>query len=265
MAEGRTVISQVKNSVMVITMSRPSVLNAINLQMGKELLAALREAEDDSKVRAVVLTGSGRAFTVGEDLNENKKGYEEGRELDLESTLKNKYNPLVLRLRRMNKPVIAAINGVVAGAGIGIALACDLRVAKESAIFHMAFKKVGLVPDSGTVYWLVKNLGLSKATELCFTSEPLKSGEAKELGLVNEVFPDGIFEEELLRYAESLAEGPTIALALTKRAINKALFSSIDEMLDYEAYLQGIAGRSKDHLEGVRAFFEKREPKFVGE
>jgi 2-(1,2-epoxy-1,2-dihydrophenyl)acetyl-CoA isomerase len=260
-----TVLSEVRDSVMYITMNRPEVLNAIDASMGRELLTALKNAESDRSVRVVVLTGQGRAFTVGEDLNENKKGYEEGKALDLESTLRNKYNPLILRIRRMNKPVLAGINGVIAGAGIGIALSCDMRVAAESSSFHMAFSRVGLVPDSGTVYWLVKSVGLSKATELCFMNKPIKSKEALELHLINAVYPDDKFRDELESLARNLAKGPTKALELTKRAINKSLFSSLDEMLDYEAYLQGIAGRSKDHLEGVKSFFEKREPSFSGE
>ncbi len=265
MSRTNSVQSEVKDSVMYITMNRPEVLNAIDATMGRELYIAFKNAESDRRVRAVVLTGQGRAFTVGEDLNENKKGYEEGKVLDLESTLRNKYNPLIARIRSINKPVLAGINGVTAGAGIGIALSCDMRVAAESSTFHMAFSRVGLVPDSGTVYWLVKSVGLSKASELCFMNRPLKAREALDLHLISAVYPDDKFKDELESLARNLAKGPTKAFELTKRAINKALFSSIDEMLDYEAYLQGIAGKSKDHLEGVKSFFEKREPSFSGE
>jgi len=263
--EDSTVLSEIKDSVMYLTLNRPEVLNAIDDAMGRKLATVLKNADLDNKVRVVVLTGQGRAFTVGEDLNVNRKGYEEGKPLDLESTLRNKYNPLILRIRGMNKIVLAGINGVIAGAGIGIALSCDLRVAAESSSFYMAFNRVGLVPDSGTVYWLVKNVGLSKATELCFMDKPIKAKEALDLHLVNAIYPDDKFREELENLARSLAKGPTKAFELTKRAINKSLFSSLNDMLDYEAYLQGIAGRSKDHLEGVKSFFEKREPTFSGE
>lgn len=265
MAHEATVVKELKNSIFWITLNRPDVLNAIDMVMGKELSEALRAAESERSARLVVLTGSGRAFTVGEDLNENRKVYTEGKGLDLESTLRNKYNPIILRIRKLSKPVLAAVNGVTAGAGLGIALACDIRVAAESAVFHMAFNRVGLVPDSGTAFWLVKSLGLSKASELCMLGEPVKSKEALELGLISKVYPDESFRAEVESLASKLAKGPSKALYLTKRALNKALFSNLEEMLDYEAYLQGIAGRTKDHAEGVRAFFEKREPQFSGE
>lgn len=259
------ILTEIKDSVLFITMNRPSVLNAIDATMGKELYSALRKAESDSSIKLVVLTGQGRAFTVGEDLNENKKGYEADTLLDLESTLRNKYNPIILAIRRMSKLVVAGINGVVAGAGLGIALACDLRFAAESSTFHMAFSRVGLIPDSGTVYWLVKSIGLSKASELCFISNSFGAREALQLGLINGVIPDNEFKEQVEKLANRLSRGPVKAFELTKKALNKALFSTIDDMLDYEAYLQGIAGRTKDHIEGVKAFFEKREPIFSGE
>jgi 2-(1,2-epoxy-1,2-dihydrophenyl)acetyl-CoA isomerase len=262
--EESVIVKETAGPVLWVRMNRPKVLNAIDTEMGTALLDAMKNANYDNGVRAVVLTGTGRAFTVGEDLNANKAAYERESGVDLEETLRNKYNPLIRTIRSMEKPVIAAVNGVTAGAGLGIALACDLRACSESATFHMAFSRVGLVPDSGTSFWLVKSLGLSRATELCLLGEPISSKAALELGLVSWVHPDDALQMEVGRLAQRLAEGPTKAYALAKRALNRALSSDIDGILDYEAYLQGIAGRTRDHAEGVRAFFEKREPKFSG-
>lgn len=261
--ERDTVLTQIDGPVMKIVMNRPGVLNAIDDEMGARLLAALKVAESEKKVRTVVLTGAGRAFSVGEDLNANKAKV--GGQIDLQSVLRNKYNPIILKIRRMEKPVVAAVNGVAAGAGVGIALACDLRIASDKATFHMAFAKVGLVPDSGTVFWLVKNVGLSKASELCMLGEPLTAIGARDLGLINFVYPTEKYDAEVEGLAARLADGPTKAYSLAKRAINKALFTDIEGMLDYEAFLQGIAGRTRDHEEGVKAFFERREARFIGE
>ncbi len=259
----KTVSVNQEGSVLKIVMNRPDVLNAIDERMGRELQEALRVAEQDRKIRVVVLTGEGRAFTVGEDLNANRS--EAGKRLDLQTVLRNKYNPIVMRIRKMEKPVIAAINGTTAGAGIGIALSCDLRIASDKAVLHMAFARVGLVPDSGTVFWLVKSVGLSKASELCMLGEPLGAEAAKNLGILNFVYSHAEFQGEVERLAHRLSEGPTRAFGLAKRALNRALFTDLEGMLDYEAFLQGVAGGSKDHEEGVRAFFEKREPRFTGD
>jgi 2-(1,2-epoxy-1,2-dihydrophenyl)acetyl-CoA isomerase len=248
-----------------ITLNRPDRLNAFNEQMGVDLLDALKEGEKSPDVRCLVLTGEGRAFSVGEDLNTNRSMIEGGRQVLLGEVLKTKYNPIVQRIRKMDKPVLGAVNGITAGAGLGLALACDLRVASESATFHEAFIKAGLVPDSGTSFWLTRILGLGKAMEISLLGEPIDARKALNLGLVNWVYPEDLFRAEAGRIAERLAKGPTKAMGLTKRALNRAVVVDMDSALEYEMYLQDIAGRTRDHVEGVRAFFDKRDPDFTGQ
>jgi len=263
--EYQTVKVETKNGVSWIKLNRPDKLNAFNEQMGTDLHEALKESERNTKVRCLVVTGEGRAFSVGEDLSTNRELYSSGKPILLGEVLRNKYNPVVSRIRRMDKPVVAAINGVTAGAGLGIALACDLRAASDKAAFHEAFIKVGLAPDSGTSFWLTRILGLGKAMEVGMLGEPIEAHVALNMGLVNWVFPESEFVPQVTKIAERLASGPTRALALTKRALNRAIVVDMDSALEYEAYLQEIAGRSKDHIEGVRAFFEKREASFSGQ
>ena len=260
----QTIKTTAQKGVLWIRLNRPDKLNAFNEQMGNDLLEALKEGEKNDGTRCLVITGEGRAFSVGEDLNTNKELYNSGKGLLLGEVLRKKYNPIVSRIRKMDKPVIAAINGVTAGAGLGLALACDLRAASDKASFHEAFIKVGLAPDSGTSFWLTRILGLGRAMEVAMLGEPIPAGMALNLGLVNWVFPDAEFPSEVAKIAERLAAGPTRALALTKRALNRAIVVDMDSALEYEAYLQEIAGRSKDHVEGVKAFFEKREASFKG-
>jgi len=247
-----------------IRLNRPDKLNAFNEQMGNDLAEALKEGEKDAECRCLVITGEGRAFSVGEDLSTNRELYKGGKTLLLGETLRKKYNPIVSRIRKMDKPVVAAVNGVTAGAGLGLALACDMRAASDRASFHEAFIKVGLAPDSGTSFWLTRILGLGRAMEVAMLGEPIPAGMALNLGLVNWVFPDAEFTSEVAKIAERLAAGPTRALALTKRALNRAIVVDMESALEYEAYLQEIAGRSKDHVEGVKAFFERRQPEFGG-
>ncbi|MDA4124994.1 MAG: enoyl-CoA hydratase-related protein [Thaumarchaeota archaeon] len=260
-----TVKTEAKKGVYWITLNRPDKLNAFNEQMGIDLMEALKEGEKATEVRCLVLTGEGRAFSVGEDLNTNRASYDSGKPNLLGEVLKRKYNPIVQRIRKMDKPVLAGVNGVTAGAGLGLALACDMRAASEKATFHEAFIKVGLAPDSGTSFWLTRILGLAKAMEVGLLGEPIGSTMALNLGLVNWVFPDDRFRDELIEIAERLASGPTRAMGLTKRALNRAIVVDMDSALEYETYLQDIAGRTKDHVEGVRAFFEKREANFSGQ
>jgi 2-(1,2-epoxy-1,2-dihydrophenyl)acetyl-CoA isomerase len=260
-----TVKTESRNGVLWVTLDRPDRLNAFNEQMGNDLMEALREGERSPEARCIVLTGEGRAFSVGEDLSGNREMYESGKPILLGEVLKRKYNPIVGRIRRMDKPVLAAVNGVTAGAGLGLALACDLRAASDKATFHEAFIKVGLAPDSGTSFWLTRILGLGKAMEVGMLGEPIDAARAMSLGLVNWVFPDESFRREVAGIAERLARGPTKAIGLTKRALNRAVVVDVESALEYEMYLQDIAGRTKDHVEGVKAFFDKRDPKFTGE
>lgn len=260
-----TVKTELKNGVFWMSLNRPDRLNAFNEQMGVDLLEALKEGEKNSEARCLVLTGEGRAFSVGEDLNANKAMIESGKPVHLGETVQRKYNPIVQRIRRMEKPVLAAVNGTTAGAGLGLALACDLRTASDKATFHEAFIKAGLVPDTGTSFWLPRILGLGKAMEVSLLGEPIDANKALNLGLVNWVFPEQSFRVETERIAGRLAIGPTKALGLTKRALNRAVVVDMDSALEYEMYLQDVAGRSKDHVEGVKAFFEKRDPNFTGQ
>lgn len=261
----QTVRTQTNNGVFWVSLNRPDKLNAFDEQMGSELLEALKEGEKSAEIRCLVVTGEGRAFSVGEDLNANKSAYENGKAVPFGEVLKQKYNPIVQRIRKMDKPVLAAVNGVTAGAGLGLALACDLRAASDKATFHEAFIKVGLIPDAGTSFWLPRILGPGRAMEVGLLGEPIDAARALNLGLVNWVFPDATFRDQVAKVAERLARGPTKAMGLTKRALNRAVVVDMDSALEYEMYLQGIAGRSRDHVEGVNAFFDKRDPRFTGQ
>jgi len=241
--------------------SRPDALNAFDRSMKEALLAALKWAERDSEVRVVVLTGAGRAFSAGQDLKERQQPGA----ADLADELRARYNPLVVQMRRMEKPIIGAINGVAAGAGCSIALACDLRLASDRAQFIEVFGRVGLVPDTGSTWFLPRLVGYARAAEMILTTDPVDAETALRWGLVNRVVPADLLMEETAALAARLAAGAPRALALAKRALNRAFDSSLEDALEYEAQLQGIAGRTRDHSEGVAAFVEKRPAEFTGE
>jgi 2-(1,2-epoxy-1,2-dihydrophenyl)acetyl-CoA isomerase len=252
------------DNIATITLNRPDVLNAVNERMGKELLDALRSAEREDDVHCLIITGSGRAFSAGEDIQDLRGQYERGENPKLGERLLLKYNPIIRQIRRMEKPVIAAVNGVAAGAGAGIAYSCDIRVASENARFLQAFIKVGLAPDSGTSFFLPRLAGFSKAMELSLTGDELTSKDAERLGLVSKVVPAEQLMGTARELAAKLAQGPSKAIGLTKRALNKSISSDLETVLEYESYLQEIAGVTADHIEAVRAFFEKRKPVFKG-
>jgi len=256
-----TVRSAREQGVLTVTLDRPEALNSFNVAMKDELLAALKDAGRDRGVRVVVLTGAGRAFSAGQDLKERQ----EPAATDLGSELRARYNPLILAMRRLEKPIIGAINGVAAGAGCSIALACDIRLASESASFIEVFGRVGLVPDSGSSWLLPRLVGYARAAEMVFTSEPVDAATAERIGLVNRVLPSDELMAEAHALATRLAAAAPLALGLAKRALNRALESSLEDALEYEAQLQAIAGRSSDHREGVAAFVEKRPAEFSGE
>jgi 2-(1,2-epoxy-1,2-dihydrophenyl)acetyl-CoA isomerase len=218
--------------------------------------------ERDVSIRCIVLTGAGRAFCAGADLQSLKKRGV-GSEISLMEDLKEGFNPVVAKIRSIEKPVIAMINGVAAGAGMGIALACDIKIMADSARFVEAFAKVGLIPDSGATFFLPRLFGISKAFELAFTGEGIDAKEAERLGAVNKVVPLNELEKETRTMAEKLAKGPK-GMGLAKRAINQALYSDVETVLEYEAYLQEIAGSTEDYAEGLNAFGEKRPPEFQG-
>jgi 2-(1,2-epoxy-1,2-dihydrophenyl)acetyl-CoA isomerase len=254
----------VADGVAVLTLDRPEVLNAFDDAFGKETLGAVERAAADESVRCIVITGAGRAFSAGEDLGALADGYERGDVPGLGTTLIERYNPLIRAIRSAPKPVVAAVNGVAAGAGASIALACDFRIASEHAKLILAFIKVGLVPDSGAVWFLTKMVGAAKAWELSATGDPVTAEEALRLGLVHKVVTADEFESEWTSLAAQLAAGPTRAYALTKALVNSAADRTLDEQLAAEVDAQTEAGQTQDHLEGVQAFLAKRSPKFSG-
>lgn len=252
------------NGVAVLTLDRPDVLNAFDDELGFATLEAVRRASEDSSVRCIVITGAGRAFSSGEDLGALQAGYEAGEPPPLGDTLTNRYNPLIRAVRAAPKPVVAAINGVAAGAGASLALACDFRIASEKAKLVLAFIKVGLVPDSGGIWFLTKMVGSAKAWELSALGDPVGAEEALALNLVTRVVPPDDFEGVWREFAEKLAAGPTRAYALVKDLVNQAASVTLDEQLDLEVGAQSAAGATADHLEGVQAFLGKRRPEFKG-
>jgi 2-(1,2-epoxy-1,2-dihydrophenyl)acetyl-CoA isomerase len=262
MSQYARLIVKKENGVGWIIFNRPEVLNAFDLETLKEMQATFKDFEKDASVRCIVLTGAGRAFCAGADL-QSLKARGSGNQLSLAEDLRQGFNPVVSKMRSIDKPVIAMVNGVAAGAGMGLAFAADLRIVSEGAKFVEAFAKVGLVPDSGASFFMPRLLGLSKAFELAFTGEGIDAKEAEKLGAVNKIVPSDQLEAETRALAEKLAKGPK-GMGLSKRAINKAVYSDIDAALEYEAYMQEIAGNSEDYKEGVNAFGEKRPPQFTG-
>jgi 2-(1,2-epoxy-1,2-dihydrophenyl)acetyl-CoA isomerase len=256
-----TVLADRHERVLTLTLNRPDALNSFNIEMKEALLAALKDAARDKSVRVVVVTGAGRAFSAGQDLKERQAPGV----ADLGTELRVRYNPIVLAMRRLEKPIIGAINGVAAGAGISVALACDLRIASEAASFIEVFARVGLVPDTGSSWFLPRLVGYAKAAEMIFTTDPVDAATAAQSGLVNRVVPADKLMDETNALAARLAQAAPLALGLAKRALNRALESGLEDQLEYEAQLQSIVGRSNDHAEGVAAFVEKRPANFSGE
>ena len=255
-----TVGYEAADGVLVITLDRPDSLNALDHRLKEELLAALMAAEDDAEVRAIILTGAGRAFCAGQDLKERQ----EADEPDLGTEIRERYIPLILAMRRIEKPIIGAINGVAAGAGCSLALACDIRIAAEGATFIQSFGRVGLVPDSGSSWFLPRLIGHARAAEMIFSTEPVDAHLAERIGLVNHVVPAGRLIDDARAVGAQLAAAAPLALALAKRGLNFALEHDLASTLDFEADLQTLAGRSVDHVEGTAAFVEKRPPRFTG-
>lgn len=263
-----TIDYAVADAVATITLNRPDAMNALSLEMKRELLAALERARDDARVRAVLLTGSGRAFCAGQDLREHAGGMADGDakpiNAKLMNTVREHYNPIVRLVTGMGKPVVAAVNGVAAGAGAGLAFACDLRIAAEGARFVMAFSGVGLAPDTGVSWTLQRLAGPAVARELLLLGEPVDAQRALRLGLVNRVVPDGELPAVAGELARRLAAGPTAAYAATKRALDFAAVHTLDEALELEAELQEACAATEDHRAAVKAFLEKRRPTFSG-
>lgn len=250
----------VRDGVATITLNRPDVFNAFNDPQSYELQDALKQVARDAAVRAVVLTGAGRAFCSGQDLKaaqgEEKRSFYD--------SLHKRYNPIIRAMRSLPKPIIGRLNGVAAGAGCSLALACDALIASTDASLIEVFINIGLVPDSGSSYFLPRIVGTLKAFELCTLGSKVSAEEALGLGLVNQVVAPDQLDEVTYALAARYAAAPTKSIGLIKQMLNKASASTLDEMLDYEAYCQQIAGESEDYKEGVQAFLEKRKPQFRG-
>lgn len=261
-----TILYEVDAGVLTITLNRPDKLNAANDTMLQELQEAFKQAKRDDDVRVVVLTGAGRGFCAGQDLaSVQERMSEADADLAYGEHLRETYNPLVLRMRRLPKPIIAAVNGVAAGAGMSLVMACDLRIAVESASFLQAFVKVGLVPDSGSSWILPRLLGMARAMDCMLTGRRISAQEALDWGMISRVVPDDELEETVGEMAAQFANAPTKTIGYIKRAVNFAATNALEDALDYEADMQELCGRTADHKEGLSAFLEKREPDYKGE
>lgn len=255
------IIFDIQDGVAKIQLNRPEVFNSFNQEMAFQLQQKLDQCAEDPEIRCVYLTGTGRAFSAGQDLNEviDPEGPE------LSSIVGNHYNPIISRIRYLEKPVVCGVNGVAAGAGANIALACDIVIAKKSASFLQAFSKIGLIPDSGGTYTLPRLIGFQKASALMMLAEKVSADEAERLGMIYKVLDDETFDSEMEKICAHLAQMPTKGLALTKQALNLSMNHSLEEQLGVEEELQTQAGHTYDYSEGVQAFLDKRKPVFKGE
>jgi 2-(1,2-epoxy-1,2-dihydrophenyl)acetyl-CoA isomerase len=251
----------ISNGVCILTFNRPNVFNSFNRELAFQLQKAFDETEKNDTVRAIVLTGEGKAFCAGQDLSEATDP--DGPEL--RTIVRDHYNPIIERIRNIEKPVIAAVNGIAAGAGANIALACDITIAKKSASFIQAFSKIGLIPDSGGTFFLPRIIGSQKALALMMTGDKVTAEQAAAMNMIYKAVEDEQFEAEVQFFAETIAAMPTRALGLTKKAVNQSFYNDLTAQLALEEELQTEAGMSYDFREGVNAFLEKRKPVFKGE
>ncbi|MBU2018347.1 MAG: 2-(1,2-epoxy-1,2-dihydrophenyl)acetyl-CoA isomerase PaaG [Bacteroidetes bacterium] len=255
-----SILTNLKDQVLTITLNRPAVFNSFNREMALELQSSLDNAQQNNEVRCIVITGEGKAFCAGQDLAEatDPNGPE------LTSIVKDHYNPIIERLRNIEKPIIAAVNGVAAGAGANIALACDIVLAKESAVFIQAFSKIGLIPDSGGTFMLPRLIGWQKASALMMTGEKVMAKDAEAMNMIFKAYSDETFEESVSKLANTLAQMPTKGLGLTKKALNESFTNNLTQQLQVEENLQTLAGQTHDFKEGTEAFLGKRKPLFIG-
>ncbi|MES2567482.1 MAG: enoyl-CoA hydratase-related protein [Bacteroidota bacterium] len=254
------ILSELKNNVMIITLNRADKFNSFNCEMAMQLHDALDKAETNELVRAIVLTGTGKAFCAGQDLSEAIDPNGPG----ISKIVEEHYNPIILRLRKIEKPIIAAVNGVAAGAGANIALACDIVTATNSASFIQAFSKIGLIPDSGGTFFLPRLIGFQRASALMMTGDKVSATDALQMGMIYKVFADESFISDVLAFADNLAAMPTKGLGLTKRLLNESVINTHDKQLAREGQIQVEAAATYDYSEGVNAFLEKRKPEFKG-
>lgn len=257
-----SILTNIAGGVATITLNRPEVFNSFNREMALEMQSALDKCAADPQVRAIVIKGEGKAFCAGQDLKEVTTP-----ELmpGFRKILEEHYNPIISRIRTIEKPIVAAVNGVAAGAGANIALACDIVVANENAAFIQAFSKIGLVPDSAGTFFLPRLIGFQKAAALMMLGDKVGAKEAFEMGMIYKFYPVALFEEEVAKLASTLANMPTKALGLTKRLLNESMTNNLDQQLALESKLQIESAQSYDYNEGVNAFIEKRAPEFKGE
>lgn len=258
-----TIEYEVREGVATIALNRPEKRNAINMQLHRDLAAALKAATRDRSVRALLLTGRGPGFCAGQDLTEFSMARADP-QFRVDEHVRQTFNRTITTLRGLELPVVAAVNGVAAGAGWSLALAADIRFASDDARFTQAFSKIGLVPDTGSTWFLPELIGTSRTLELAFTGEVIDAATALDWGLVNRVVPADDLQTAAHAYAARLAAMPTLALGLTKRAVYRATRATLADALEYEAQLQHRAAASEDHVEGVTAFLEKRDPAFTG-
>ncbi len=256
-----SIVLKIEDNIGFITLNRPEVFNSFNREMALEMQSALDKCAEDTAVRVIVITGNGKAFCAGQDLKEVTTP-----ELmpGFRKILEEHYNPIITRIRNIEKPVVCAVNGVAAGAGANIALACDIVVAAENAAFIQAFSKIGLVPDSAGTFFLPRLIGFQKASALMMLGDKVGAREAFEIGMIYKFYPVALFDEEVQKLAATLAKMPTHAIALTKKLLNKSMVNDLQQQLEMESDLQIESADSYDYNEGVNAFIEKRQPEFKG-
>lgn len=254
------VSTELKNKVMLITLNRPDKFNSFNREMAFQLQKAFDDAEANDEVRAILLTGAGKAFCAGQDLSEALDESGPG----ITKIVEEHYNPIILRIRKIEKPFIALVNGVAAGAGANIALACDIVLASHAASFIQAFSKIGLIPDSGGTFFLPRLIGFQQASALMMLGDKVSALDAQQMGMIYKAFPEETVMQESLKIAETLANMPTKAIGYTKRLLNDSLTNNLDSQLIEEGKMQVASAQTYDYKEGVNAFLEKRKPEFKG-
>lgn len=255
------IITEVSGNVLIIKHNRPDKFHSYNRQMALQMQEALDKAANDSSIRAVYITGEGKAFCAGQDLAEAIDDSGPG----IKKIVEEHYNPIIKKIRTLEKPVVCAVNGIAAGAGANIALACDVVVAGVSAAFIQAFSKIGLIPDSGGTFYLPRLIGFQRATAIMMLGDKITANEALQMGMIYKVFDDATLQQEALGIANTLGAMPTKGLGITKRLLNESMFNNLEDQLEAEGRGQVEAAATFDHTEGVKAFLEKRKPVFKGE